>query len=170
MEVRVDIVTGFSFSKELFTFGRMIAELLHSIPPSVGASMNYYPGNEALSHLRLINVGAATIHGFRVWVKLDESNEWQAIEKVYRIATDIYGNRVKYGIKVSDEGIYIRPASPLFVPLDELPSSISAHLPESRENLQLKISYKEADGKSSKDKNLGTVVVVEAKKLTKNHD
>ncbi len=158
-----------SLPKDAIDLAQAILEIFRQIPPHVGVSVVHYPENGRLSHLRFINVGETTVHGFRAWIAIDQADRWHLIQELHRVDKDVRGNLVEYIVSIPDKGIYLRPASPLFVPLIDLPiySSISSRPLESFGDLRLKMEYQDADGKS-RDKDLDGVVIVQAKLLEAN--
>lgn len=121
--------------------GRLIANALNDIPPSVGLSIVIYPDELTSNHLRIINTGPTTIHGFHLYVHSSPESAPSEINSLSRIAKDVFGKPVIYRIQVPEAGIYLRPDNPLYVPLSELPNALS------EQELLVKFAYTSVDGK-----------------------
>ena len=124
----------------MFNLGRLIAGALSQIPPTIGVSFVSYPdSNGNGNHLRIMNTGPATIHGFHFYVG-NGANKTE-MTRLYRNARDVFGKDVHYVINVPLAGIYLRPDSALYVPENLLP-------PDWHDKAVVSFSYATVEGKS----------------------
>jgi len=132
---------------------------LRRLPDGVGFSIVNYPGsNNRQDHLRIINLTPLTIHGFKCAVQIGEHGESTPVTHLYHPApADVYGRPALFRLDVPRQGIYLRPGSPFFIPLHELP-----HLKvTSDSDMRAAFSYTVPDG-ARRDGKLQYIVRVEA--------
>jgi hypothetical protein len=124
-----------------------LSKWLKDIPPSVGFSVVRY-GNKPSpkDHLRIINTGPATIHGFSCTLHTGKTDSGTPIRRVFRRSQDVFGTQVEFDIELTDTGIYLRPDSPIYVPLSELTGfNLSS-------DMFISFKYQLADGTLQKSK------------------
>ena len=125
---------------DVMKIGEFIASTLRVIPPTVGLSLVRYDEDRNADHLRIINTGPTTIHGFHLFVHDKLSDKKMEIRRFSRRARDIFGRDVTYHIEVPERGLYLRPDSAMYVLLRD----IANH--QVCDDLSASFSYEKADG------------------------
>ena len=122
----INIKEGLDVLDDAIALAKLLLDSVRNVPPAIGISLVTYPKDKDLNHLRIVNVGSTTVHGFTLYIGESDGSASEKVRTLRRRTVDEYGSNVLYEITVPDEGIYLRPNSPVFVPTKDLPGKCDA--------------------------------------------
>lgn len=94
-------------------------------------------------YLHIVNVSGRTLYHVKISIK-KENHPVVAIQEVYTLSHDVFGNKVRFRIDIPDDGVYFLNNADFVIPLERI------GIFNADDNLELHFEYMNDDGTTKK--------------------